>query len=271
MTDTFFELSIEARKGPLLAAAIHHGHEVRDELSERFKLGSGERLREEDAHTGTIARAFPNYLIGLRSRFEVDLNRSEERAVYQKPGDSWGLEVWKEPLSQDLVNRSLSYYREFYKAAEEEIQQLIEAHGYAIVYDIHSYNYRREGPEAPEADPQGNPDIDLLTEGIHMPKWRPVLDKMKEVLQSYPYPDGKLDVREEVRFEGKKSHFMQWVLHRFGDKVCVPSIEFKKIFMDEWSHELYSSKLEHLTKALQLTVPAVLKEAEKNKEISTSL
>jgi N-formylglutamate deformylase len=270
MQDRFFEFSIDADRGPLLATAIHEGNQVREELYELFNLTANERLREEDPHTGAIARAFPNYLIGNRSRFEVDLNRNEEMAVYQKPEDAWGLQVWKEPLSPEMVRRSKEFYHQFYKEVEGHIQQIIDKHGYAIIYDIHSYNHRREGADK-AADPKGNPDIDILTSGIHMGIWRPVLDKLKQVLGDYTFPGGKLDVREEVRFTGDKSHFMQWILNRFKDKVLVPSIEFKKIYMDEWTNELYHDKLDHLIKALKETIPAVIHEAEVNQKIPASL
>lgn len=271
MDDNFFEFSIDASRGPLLATAIHDGDQVRDELNELFNLSANKRLREEDPHTGKIARAFPNYLVVNRSRFEVDLNRPEEKAVYEKPEDAWGLQVWKEPLSKEIVNRSKSLYHQFYKAVDQQIQQLIDAHGYAIVYDIHSYNHRREGPDASAATQKDNPDIDVLTSGIHMSHWRPVLDRFMQVLKEYPFPDGPLDVREEVRFSGDLSNFMQHILHRFQEKVFVPSIEFKKIYMDEWTNEVYTDKLDHLTKALKKTVPAVLHEAEVNQKIPASL
>lgn len=270
MQDSFFGFSIDANRGPLLATAIHDGHQVRKELDQLFNLSANERLREEDLHTGTIARAFPNYLIGNRSRFEVDLNRSKEKAVYQQPEDAWGLKVWKEPLTSEQVSQSLDYYKNFYEAAGEQIQQIVDKHGYAVVYDIHSYNHRREGADKAAA-PKGNPDIDILTSGNHMENWRPVLDKLMQVLRDYPFPGGKLDVREEVRFTGDKSHFMQWILNRFQDKVLVPSIEFKKIYMDEWTNELYHDKLDHLIKALKETVPAVIHEAEVNQKIPASL
>lgn len=191
--------------------------------------------------------------------------------MYQKAEDAWGLKVWKEPLSQEMVQRSRSLYHEFYEAVFIQIQQLIDVHGFAIVYDIHSYNHRREGADKSAARQEENPDIDVLTSGIQMEHWRPVLDRFMQTLKEYPFPGGALDVREEVRFTGKLSHFMQRILHRFQEKVFVPSIEFKKIYMDEWTNELYADKLDHLTKALKQTVPAVLHEAEVNQKIPASL
>ncbi|WP_017733627.1 N-formylglutamate amidohydrolase [Nafulsella turpanensis] len=270
MNDRFFEFSLDVNQGPILATAIHDGHQVRKELKDLFRLKDEERLREEDPYTGKIARAFPNHLVVNRSRFEVDLNRGEEKAVYQKPEDAWGLDVWKEPVSEEMIQQSLRHYHQFFEEVEGVVQQIIDAHGYAIVYDIHSYNHRRESPEK-SAPKEGNPDIDILTEGIEMKVWRPVLDQLKHELQLYPYPDGPLDVREEVRFKGGGSNFMQRMLSRFGEKVFIPSIEFKKIFMDEWTGVVDEEKLGHLTKALQQTEKAVVQAAENRKKILASL
>jgi cardiolipin synthase A/B len=50
-------------------------------------------LESGDPFTAQLARVAPTRLIALRSRFEVDLNRPRERAVYRGPADAWGLEV----------------------------------------------------------------------------------------------------------------------------------------------------------------------------------
>lgn len=271
METPFFELNIDVQNGPVVASGIHNGHSIRENLHGRFKLFDRERLREEDPYTGEMARGFGNYIIVNRSRFEVDLNRSPEKAVYRKPEDAWGLHIWKDPITDGEVEESMKLYHQFYEQTAEKLQEIIDAHGFVIVFDFHSYNHRREGPDKPAAKQEDNPDIDILTTNIALDKWQPVLNRLIKVLQDYPYPDGPLDVREEVRFEGKKSHFMQWLLERFGGKAFVPSIEFKKIFMDEWTGELYQDKLDHLKKAMLQTVPALLQEVKTNEKISATL
>ena len=42
--------------GPLVAAAIHSGHAVRDEIADLLALDHDERLREEDPFTDQWAR-----------------------------------------------------------------------------------------------------------------------------------------------------------------------------------------------------------------------
>ena len=79
---------MEESDTPLIAAAIHHGHGVREEIAERLALTEDERLREEDPFTGEWTTITQTRLVGLRSRFEVDLNRPREKAVYLAPEDA---------------------------------------------------------------------------------------------------------------------------------------------------------------------------------------
>lgn len=74
--------------GPLLAAAVHDGHELRDEVAELIALDEATRLREEDPFTGEWTAMAPNRMVVRRSRFEVDVNRPRETAVYRTPEDA---------------------------------------------------------------------------------------------------------------------------------------------------------------------------------------
>src|SRR5688572_6681758 len=100
--------------GPLIATAIHDGHALRDELAPLVSLDEATRSREEDPHTGRIARVVPTHLIAKHSRFEVDLNRPRASAVYATPEDAWGLHVWRASLTDEVIERSLGAYDAFY-------------------------------------------------------------------------------------------------------------------------------------------------------------
>ena len=82
-TDYFFNDS----SIPVIALAIHNGHSMPEELLRNCGISDEERLREEDPHTNTIAERFANRIIVHDSRFMVDLNRSPQMAIYQKPED----------------------------------------------------------------------------------------------------------------------------------------------------------------------------------------
>src|SRR5919106_606587 len=100
--------------GPVVAVAVHDGHDVRPEVAVLLALDESQRLREEDPHTGEWTRIAPTRVIATRSRFEVDLNRPRDKAVYLRPEDAWGLQVWKEAPSAAMLARSLAEYDAFY-------------------------------------------------------------------------------------------------------------------------------------------------------------
>ncbi len=73
-----------------------------------FALTDADMLREEDPFTGNWTSVAKNRIIVNRSRFEVDINRPRDKAVYITPEDAWGLHIWKNIPSQQIVDRSSS-------------------------------------------------------------------------------------------------------------------------------------------------------------------
>ncbi len=257
MYQSFFNLS--GGEGPLVVTAIHNGHLIRPVLNAYINLSAKQRLREEDPYTGALAAIFPDNIVGNYSRFEVDLNRSRNKAIYLKPEDAWGLHVWRESLPQDEVQESLLKYDNFYAVVEEYLQEIIDHHGFVIIYDLHSYNHRRGGPQSQPADPEQNPEINLGLGNMNLEKWRPVIDTFTSSYIKAWKGFEKPDIRENVKFEG--GHFMHWIHERFGDKACAISIEFKKTFMDEWTNELDEEHLNLIGLALRSTERTVLEKA----------
>jgi hypothetical protein len=80
---------------PVVAVAIHAGHALRDEVADLTAVPAERRFREEDPGTAEWAMSFPTRLVAGRSRFEVDLNRPRDSAVYLQPEDCWDLEPWR--------------------------------------------------------------------------------------------------------------------------------------------------------------------------------
>ncbi len=97
---------------PVLALAVHAGHEIRDELVPRMAVSEDLRLYEEDPLTDRFARKFPIAAWATASRFEVDLNREEEKAVYMTPDMAWGIHVWNDPPTPEMKKRSLDRWHE---------------------------------------------------------------------------------------------------------------------------------------------------------------
>jgi len=243
--------------GPLFAAAIHHGHSVRDELAPLLALDGAERLREEDPFTGDWTEIAPSRIMVLRSRFEVDLNRPRVKAVYRTSQDAWGLEVWKDGLPDEICERSLIEYDAFYSRMRELLTEIENESGRFIVFDFHSYNHRRGGPGAPPADNDSNPQVNVGTGSMDRARWAPVVDRFIRDLRVYDFPGGRLDVRENVKFRG--GQFPTWVHQNFPRSGCAMAIEFKKFFMDEWTGEPDCELLHSIGAALHAVVPGVLK------------
>lgn len=243
-------------EGPLLAAAIHAGHELREELLPLIALSSQERLHEEDPFTDAWTLLASSRIVVARSRFELDLNRPRERAVYLTPEDAWDLHVWRGPLPPDVLARSLDLYDAFYTKAASLIESTIEAHGFALVLDLHSYNHRRDGSAAPRAE---NPDINLGTGSLDRDRWGMVADAFAEAMRVAPMPDGPLDVRENVKFRG--GWFPTWIHEQFGEAACALAIEVKKTFMDETTGVLDVQRHRAVGDALEAAAAAALASA----------
>lgn len=243
---------------PLITTAIHNGHKLDDQLLDLSGLSDLVRLMEEDPFTGLWAKQSMNHIIALRSRFEFDLNRPPEKAIYINPEDAWGLNLWKTKPSEIQLAESLSRYSGIYKDIYKGMNKLIKKHGKIVILDFHSYNYRREGPDGPQADVALNPEINLGTGTMDREYWAPVVDRFIEDLKNVNYHGRTLDIRENIKFKG--GYFPKWIHENFKEKACCISVEAKKFFMDEWTGEPDWEKTFGLRDAFGETIPGLLKE-----------
>ncbi len=226
--------TIHRGASPILGTAIHNGHEVRHDMEDQMALPEDERLREEDPFTEFTIRDFPNRIAFHRSRFSVDLNRARDKAVYLSPEQSWGLEVWEDAPTDEMVKQSLQMHDHYYIMLKTMLRELEEQYGHFVVLDIHSYNHRRDGPKAPATDPNAMPEINIGTSSMNREKWAHVVDPFIEKLREFEFRGHKMDVRENVAFQGKGEQ-TRFIHENFPDTGCGIAIEFKKFFMDEWS------------------------------------
>lgn len=241
---------------PIVATAIHDGHDLRPEVAERTALSDADRLREEDPYTGIWTSVVRTQLVARRSRFEVDLNRPREGAVYRVPADAWGLDLWQEELPADVVARSLEEYDAFYAEVDRICSELERRYGRFVVLDLHTYNHRRGGPDAAADDPEANPEVNVGTGSLDRRRWGGLVDRFMADLREHEFMGRHLDVRENVRFKG--GYLSHWVHERFPESGCCLAIEFKKFFMDEWTGALSPEEYEAIPQALEATLPGLL-------------
>ena len=241
--------SFEIGDGPVVATAIHSGHEVRPDVAEWMAISDTDRLREEDPLTDFWTSVGDSSVQVFRSRFEVDLNRPREKAIAIDPGDCWGLRVWREHPPRRVTERSLAQYDRFYQETAALLDGLLEQWNSILVLDLHSYNYRRSGPGKPGDSIIGNPEINVGTGTMDRAHWATLVDTFVTALRRQSFRKRALDVRENVKFMG--GHFPAWLHTRYPKRVCVLSLEFKKFFMDEWSATANIAALEDLRIALR--------------------
>jgi N-formylglutamate deformylase len=245
-------------RSPIVAAAIHDGHDTRPSVQKRLAISASRRLYEEDPYTGAWTQIAKTQVIGLRSRFEFDLNRPRDKAIYMTPDDAWGCGVWRRIPDETLVEQSLREYDKFYSAVETLLKTMVDDHGRTVVYDLHTYNHYRGGPGSPPGPAIENPEVNIGTGTMDREFWGPVVERFIDELRRFDFHGCHLDVRENVRFQG--GYFGKWTHQTFPGQVCSIAIEVKKFFMNEWNGEANMELVERIYQALHSTLAGVEEE-----------
>jgi hypothetical protein len=226
--------TVQHGPGRVVATAIHDGHGLSPAVAEAMALPDSERLREEDPFTGEAVLDVPSHVVVHRSRFEFDLNRAPDEAVYVTPDQSWGLKVWKHEPGTEFVARSLAIHSDYYRMLAQLLDGVASRHERFALIDVHSYNHRRDGADGDPAAQESAPDINIGTFSMPREHWAFLIDPLIEALSEVDFNGRKLDVRENVAFEGK-GYQTRFVHERYPLRACAIAFEFKKFYMDEWT------------------------------------
>ena len=238
--------------GPIVATAIHNGHDLRPEIVAAMKLSDSDRLREDDPFTGPAIADVPTHIIAHRSRFEFDLNRGPGDAIYRTPEQSWGLKVWHGECDDALCDQSLTIHASYYRMLGSLLDDIATGHGRFVVIDVHSYNHRRDGPDGPPSPQADAPDINIGTFSMPRDEWAFLLDPLIEAMRGFDFNGRHLDVRENVAFQGKGEQ-TRFVHERYPGEGCAIALEFKKFFMDEWTGEPDGQELDAMRRFINFT------------------
>src|SRR5690606_31189444 len=138
--------------------------------------------------------------VSATSRFQLDINRRKQDAIYLRPEQAWGLQVWKKSLPKKWVDRLYTTYDDIFQSIDTAIQETIDKYGYFVVYDIHSYNAKREGAHTP-IDQLHNPQINIGTVHNHS-EWSVLTSLFIEALERKQAGVATFDVRENINFKG---------------------------------------------------------------------
>lgn len=245
------QYQIHRANTPIWAFAIHDGHEIANQLLPYLQLDEQGRLREEDPFTAEIANLPVNLFIVSTSRFQLDLNRKEADALYLRPDQAWGLNVWKKDLPEDLVQDIYKAYQDTYQVIDHLIEATIQQFGEFLILDIHSYNAKRTGADE-VIDSNANPQINLGTYYNH-PKWRTLTESFIQAIEEQRLSDSPIDIRENIKFKG--GYLSQHLNKKYGEKGAILSVEFRKDFMDEWTGEPYPEAIQACNNLLAQTLP----------------
>ena len=236
-----FTLKIEKYE-PALCAAIHNGGNMRTKLTDNCLLSQAERYYEEDPYTGSFIEQQAITLIGNDSRYEYDLNRNTDECVYET---AWGKDVWKEPLSQAAITASKEKHAQFYRIVSAVVEALAEDFGQCIVYDNHSYNYRRH-------ERTDLPVFNLGTTSVKSDSWRPIIESWLKELKNIKVDGAQITAAENDIFYGKG--YLAAHCHGLYDNVLVLATEVKKVFMNELTGEADPIVLPSMQKVCNETV-----------------
>ncbi|MCG9740220.1 flavohemoglobin expression-modulating QEGLA motif protein [Shewanella insulae] len=224
---------------PVVCAAIHAGHNLRPELIKLCQLSAEERYFEEDPFTDEVIASQPITLAGCDSRFEYDLNRPKSLSTYYK--SAWMKQVWRKPLSAKQRAISHAKHQDFYRLYEALIAKLESLFGMVIVFDLHSYNYKRIE--------KATPVFNIGTAQIDMERWGSVVHKFKRELKGITLPNVEVDAELDLAFEGR-GYLIAHTNARFDRTLVLPT-EIKKVFMDELTGEVYPIVLDDLKLGLK--------------------
>jgi hypothetical protein len=130
-----------------------------------------------------------------------------------------------------------------------------------VLLEVHSYNPRRDGADAPPAPAKDNPEVNVGTGSVDDDLFGPLVERFTGDLRDASLGCGSLDARENVAFEGR--NLAWWVHDRYPRIGCVLALEFKKTFMDEWTGELDEGRLRCAQDALAATLPGLREELER--------
>ena len=223
-----------------VCGAIHNGHQFRKSLWDNCLHTEYERWYEEDPETKTMIQSHPIVIAGNDSRFEYDLNRAPDSAIYK---DAWGKKLWKEPLSTSEKEKSLQKHHHFYKVVKVLISKLEEIHKKVIVYDMHSYNWKRWNREVPTFN-LGTGNVDMNKYGEFVETWRESLHNIK-----FPYGIKSTALINDV-FKGN-GYFLKYIMSNFNSTLVLAT-EVSKIYCDEYDQIIYPEIVEIIESELAI-------------------
>lgn len=245
--DYSFRIKIDAY-APFICGAVHDGHQFRQSVWENCIHTEYERWYEEDPYTYEMVKSHPIVISGCDSRFEYDLNRPPETAIFDT---AWGKQLWKTPLDDKEKKLSLKKHTAFYQVVHALVNQLEKLYKKVIVFDMHSYNWRRWDRPVPTWN-LGTTNIDNDRFGEIVDSWSSKLGGMQ-----LPNDIAQSSLINDV-FQGN-GYFLKYITKHF-DNTLVLATEISKVYCDELTGIIYPEVVRSVEEHLKELIPLQVKE-----------
>lgn len=223
---------------PFCCTAIHSGSQLRKELIKKIALNEYQRWYEEDPCTDDFIVSLPITIIGLDSRYEYDLNRDPDNCIYH---EAWGKQVWNKPLTSQEIKLSKQKYEDYYKVLHALITKLESLFGGCLVYDIHSYNYKRWERNVPL--------FNLGTERIDTDNYAQTIENWKKELGGITLSNIENKTATNDVFFGN-GYNLVYITKHFS-QTLVLATEIKKVYCDELTGDIYPRIVRSLQQKLK--------------------
>lgn len=224
-------------------AAVHDGHQFRKSLWDNCLHTEYDRWYEEDPETKNMIKSHPIVIASCDSRFEYDLNRPPEEAVFET---AWGKRLWKSPLPEIEKQKSLKKHHNFYRVVQALISKLEEKFGVCVVYDMHSYNWQRWDREVPTWN-LGTSNIDNNRFGNTVESWQ-------QFLSSIELPHNiKQSAKVNDTFQGN-GYFLKFITQNFQNTLVLAT-EIAKVYCDEYRQIIFPEVITAVEQQLQTLLP----------------
>lgn len=240
--DYSFTLKIDSYV-PYVCGAVHDGHQFRQSLWKNCLHTEYERWYEEDPCTKQMVRSHPIVIAGCDSRFEYDLNRAPETAIYE---DAWGKQLWKSPLPAHEKEHSLKKHGNFYEVVQALFEKLEQKYQKVLVFDMHSYNWKRWDRAVPTWN-LGTKNIDQQRFGQITKDWS---EALSNIVLPYELPQTSL-INDTFAGNG---YFLKYITSQFKNTLVLAT-EISKIYCDELTGILYPEIVGSVEQQLKDLIP----------------
>lgn len=239
-------------QGPAFYAgiALHAGSKIRKKMREKLALTLQQQHCDEDPFTDRFIRNFPVRIIARDSRFEYDLNRNRRTCVYKKYKKKWQLLIWNRNPSEKDIEVSCQKFDEFFQLMDITCDFLLKHNRYAFLFDMHSFCYRRFEDRPWYIDPL--PEINIGTKASNRKLFGPLIRRFQKSLSGTLIEGHPIRIAENEIFKG--GYLSRRTGKKYKNQILTFALEYKKIFMDEITGELYPEILEQLISSFETAV-----------------